>query len=345
MAGRKKAVSKTAEKLAKALTFVGHGVEEGGDFYKAHGRIVNGYLITFNGSLAVGHPIEEELTTCPHIPNWIAAINKAGKTLAMTQNDKGNLSVKGDNIRAIVPCLNPADMPPVMPDVNIAVVNDALKEGFKMLLPLCSDDGDRVHEISIMVRANTMVATNGTVIFEYWHGIDLPQIAIMKASAKAIASVAEKLEGFGWTPNRTATFWFEGGAFMQCALAAGEWPAVDKVLDTPGEPADLHAGFFDGIEAVASFSKDGALHFDTDKIRSGFANYGDDGPVYGATYDVPGMLKGHTFSARLLKLIKPVCAKIDYWTNEDRATFYGPIPNGEENAKLRGVIMKMKSNG
>ncbi len=53
MAGRKKAVSKTAEKLAKALTFVGHGVEEGGEVWKAHGRIINGYLVTFNGTLAI----------------------------------------------------------------------------------------------------------------------------------------------------------------------------------------------------------------------------------------------------------------------------------------------------
>lgn len=345
MAGRKKAISKTAEKLAKALTFVGHGVEEGGETWKAHGRIINGYLVTFNGSLSVGHPVEEELTVCPHIPNWIAAINKAGKTLAMAQNDKGNLQINGENIRAIVPCLKPEDMPPIMPDMKIAEVNDALKDGLKALLPLCSEDGDRVHEISILVRANSMVATNGTLIFEYWHGIDLPTFAILKASAKAITSVAEKLEGFGWNGRSTVTFWFEGGAFMQMPMAAGEWPAVDHILNAPGDPADLHPGFFDGIEAVASFSADGAVHFDTDKIRSGYSNYGPDGPVYGATYDVPGMQKGHTFGVRLLKLIKPVCAKLDYWTNEDRGIFFGPVANGEDFPRVRGVIMKMRKTG
>lgn len=342
---RKKVISKTAESLAKALTFCSLGVEEGGDTYKVHGRIVNGYLVTFNGTLAVGHPVEDDLTVCPHIPTWIAALNKSGKSFDQTVNDKGNLSIKGENIRAIVPCILPEFMPPVMPDMKIADVSDALKEGFKAMLPLIAEDGERVHEISILLRANTMVAVNGVIMFEYWHGIDLPPgLSIMKAAAKAIASVPEKLEGFGWTPDRTVTFWFEGGAFIQTALAIGEWPNVDKVFnETIGTPEDLPAGLFDGIEAVASFSADGAVHFDTDKIRSGYANYGEDGPVYGATYDVPGLQKGSVFAVKLLKMMKPHCAKIDYWSNDDKALFFGPVANGEELPKMRGVVMKRRA--
>ncbi len=344
MAGRKKAVSKTAEKLAKALTFVGHGVEENGDTFKAHGRIVNGYLVTFNGTIAVGHPVEEELTVCPHIPTLIAAINKAGKTLALAQNDKGHLQVNGEHIRAIVPCLKPEFMPPVMPDMQIAVVDDNIKEGFKALLSLCGDDGEKAFEYSILLRANSMVATNGNVMFEYWHGIDLPPgLGIMRAGAKAVAAVPEKLVGFGWNGRSTVTFWFDGGGFIQTALANGEWPDVDSVLNANADPQDLHAGFFDGIEAVTSFSKDGAIHFDTDKVRSGYANYGEDGPVYGATYDVPGMTGKHAFSARQLKLIKPVCSKIDYVSNEDRAVFFGPTANGEDFPRIRGVMMKRRA--
>lgn len=342
---RKKAVSKVAESLAKALTFVSQGIEEGGETYKAHARIVNGYVVTLNGQLCVGHPIEDDLQICPHVPTWIAAINKSGKRMDQTVNDKGNLSITGENIRAIVPCILPEFMPPVMPDQRIADLSDNLKEGFKALLPLVTEDGDRVHEISVLLRANSMVAVNGQVMFEYWHGIDLPPgLAIPKGAAKAISSVPEKLEGFGWTPNRTATFWFEGGAFIQTALMEGQWPDVDGVFNTTnGDPTDLHAGFFDGVEAVASFSADGAVHFDNDKIRSGYANYGEDGPVYGATYDVPGMVKGSSFAVRHLKLIKPVCAKLDYWSHDERALFFGPVANGETMPKIRGVLMKRKA--
>lgn len=344
MAGRKKTISKTAETLAKALTFVSAGIEEGKETYKAHCRIVNGYIVTFNGLMCVGHPIEEnELAmVCPHIPTLISAINKSGKKLSMAVNDKGNLQVTGENIRAIVPCVSPNDMPPVMPDMSIAVVSDEIKEGFKALLPLVAEEADRIHEMSILLRANTMVAVNGQVMFEYYHGIDLPPgLAIFKTAAKAIATTPEKLEGFGWNGRSTVTFWFEGGAFIQTTIGEGQWPDVDSVFaKTQGDPAPLPAGFFDGIEAVAGFSADGAVHFDTDKVRSGYANYGADGPVYGATYDVPGMVAKHVFSAKHLKLIKPVCDKIDYWSDENRALFYGPIPNGAEHAKIRGVIQK-----
>lgn len=343
---RKKVVSKTAETLAKALTFVSAGIEEGGDTYKAHARIVNGYIVTFNGQLCVGHPIQEnELAmVCPHIPTLISAINKSGKSLSMTVNDKGHLSITGENIRAIVPCVPPDQMPSIMPDVKIAELSDTIKEGFKALLPLCGEDGEQAIDYSILLRANSMVATNRSVMFEYWHGIDLPPgLAILKGAAKAIAAVPEKLEGFGWTAGRRVTFWFEGGAFIQSALCGQEWPDVDKVFNSVvGTPEDLPPGFFEGIEAVASFSKDGAVHFDNDKVRSGYASYGEDGPVYGATYDVPGMVARHVFSARDLKLVKPVCAKIDYWSDENKALFYGPVANGEDMPKIRGVLMKRR---
>lgn len=339
---RKKVTSETAEKLAKALAFISVGIEEGKEVWKQHARIVNGYLVAFNGQLAAGHPIEEPLQLCPHVPNLIAAINKSGKTLAMTETERGNLQVNGENIRATVPCLPMSEMPPIMPDPNIAVINDELKEGFKTLLPLCVEESDRVHEYSIMVRANTMVATNSTVMFEFWHGIDLPPgLAILRAGAIAVRDTKEALVGFGYTPGRSATFWFEGGAFIQCRLAADAWPDVSKVLDTPGKPGKLPAGFFDGIEAVASFSADGAVHFDDDKVRSGYANYGGDGPVYGATYDVPGLVKGSSFTVSLLKLIKPVCGTLDYTTNEDKALFFGP----GDKPKIRGVIMKRGQPG
>lgn len=349
MAGRKKTISKTAETLAKALTFVSAGIEEGVETYKSHARIVNGYIVTFNGLMCVGHPIEEtELAmVCPHIPTLITAINKSGKKLSMAVNDKGNLQVTGENIRAIVPCVPPAAMPSIMPDMKVATLNDAIKDGFKALLPLVAEDADRIHEMTVLLRANSMVAVNGQVMFEYWHGIDLPPgLAIFKTAAKAIATAPEKLEGFGWTPGRTVTFWFEGGAFIQSSLGDGVWPDVDGVFNkTVGEPADLHPGFWEGIEAVASFSVDGAVHFDNDKVRSGYANYktgvdGEEGAVYGATYDVPGMVAKHAFSAKHLKLIKPVCAKIDYWSDEGRALFFGPVANGETMPKIRGVIQK-----
>lgn len=343
---RKKVISKTAESLAKALTFCSMGVDEDGDTYKAHARIVNGYIVTFNGTLCVGHPIEENelAAVCPHVPTLISAINKSGKSLSMTINDKGHLSVTGENLRAIVPCIPPEGMPPVMPDMKIAELSDSIKEGFKLLLPLTGEDGTQAIDYSILLRANSMVATNRSVMFEYWHGIDLPPgLGILKATAKAIASVPEKLEGFGWSHGRRVTFWFEGGAFIQSALVGEQWPDVDSIFNgVVGTPEALPAGFFEGIEAVSSFSKDGGIHFDNDKVRSGYANYGEDGPVYGATYDVPGMVAKHVFSARDLKLIKPVCDKIDYWSDEAKALFFGPVANGEEMPKVRGVLMKRR---
>lgn len=333
----RKAKSQAASKLAEALNFVSEaaGGSDGIPWHE-HARIGGRWIIVTDGVLTAGHPIEEDLTVCPHIARLIDAINKAGDTLSIADQGNGRLLISGAKLKATVPCIAGEDIPPVMPDPQCAVLNDRLKVGFAAVCALAKNEADRIIEASLLLRANSVFSTNGQVIFEFWHGIDLPPgMTIPKASAAAVARQTKPLTGFGFS-HSSATFYFEDGSWFKTQLYANEWPNVDELFNVTSYPVDVPPDLWDAVKAIENFSADGGVHFHADKLKTTYDNYGGrEGPIYGASYDVPGLQGLHSFSARLLKVIEPACKQMDYTTNVDRALFIGD--------DIRGVIMKRMS--
>jgi hypothetical protein len=331
----RKAKSLQASKLAEALNFVGVASNESGLPFQAHSRMAGHWIVATDGAMTAGHLIEEDLAVCPHTGRLIDALNKAGATLALTARDNGTLMVAGDKLKAIVPCIPGDTIPAVGPDPNCATIDDRIKEGFAKLVTLLKLEADRTFEMSILLRNNSMFACNGNVIFEYWHGIDLPPwgMSIPKAFVAAVAKQPKKLTGFGFG-NASVTFYYEDGAWIKTQLFRNDWPDVDKLFAVTAFPAPVPDGLFEGVAAIASFSEDGGVHFHEGKIKTTYDRYRgeEDAPVYGASYEVPGLQGGHSFTAKLLKLIEPVCNAIDYTSIDDRAVFEGDM--------LRGVLMK-----
>lgn len=333
---RKPKVAKAAEGLLSAIAFIEGATEDDNDF-KSYVRFTGGMLVAFDGSVAAGHPVEEDLAVCPHLKRLKEAVGRAGATLALSAQENGRLGVTGDKLRATVPCLPGNALFPVMPDPPIARLDDRLKAGFLATVALAKDEADTIHEQSVLLRANTVVGCNGALALEYWHGIDLPPgLAIPHKAAKVISKCALALEAFGWDEGRSVTFHFAGGAWIKTQLMAGQWPDIDTVLNKAAYLADAPAGLFDALEAILSFSEDGAVHFHEDKLKTTYAS-SEGGTLYGATYDVPGLAKGASFSGRLLKLASPAAKQIDYSTHDDCMMMMNP------EGSIRGVLMKRRA--
>lgn len=331
MAGGPRATKKKPiSRIGEAARFVLPASKPDGIDYQQYIRLIAGSCIAFDGVIAAGFPIEEELTLAPHAGRLVAALDKCGLELTIAELPTGNLSIKGGKLRAVVPCAAPSLLlPPVMPDPNIAVVNDSLKEGFKALGVLASDRAETMVEAALLLQANSMVSTNRLVMMEYWHGIDLPPaMVIPKAFAKAVSDCPYSLVGFGYGPS-SITLWFDNGAWMKTQLYIEKYPDYGKIMNVDNFPVICPDGIWEALEAVKSFVDNDTIFLTTGMVATSADNDGSPG----AGHECDGLeIKGRRiFAPSLLRLIKNHCEVIDFNTHHDRAVFFG--------GNVRGVIM------
>jgi len=325
----RKKKEKAVSRVSEAVSFIMPATQPGGLDYQQYIRISGGYAVAFDGTVAAGFPVEEELTVCPQADKLDAALKKCGTDLTITVLPSGALSVKGGKLRAVVPCLSDQGvMPPVWPDPPVAVITDEIKEGFKALAKLANDKAETVLEASILLQARTMVATNRLVLLEYWHGIDLPPgLVIPKAFAAAVMKQTVALTGFGFGPH-SVTFHYENGAWIRTQLFQDQYPDYTRIVDVPSYPIPIPEGLIEAIEAVATFSDS-----DTVLLRNGrvTTNREDE---RGAQHEVAGLeVNGdyRAFAPSLFKKVSGFIETIDLNTYDDRAFFFG--------GNIRGVIM------
>ncbi len=323
-----------ADTLLAALNFVSE-VKATPEDYTRYVDLSRNYALAFNGQVAAGHPIVEDLACCPHLDRLKVALVKCGKSLALAETPNGQLSLKGEKIRAIVPCW-PDARPEMQPDPAIAAVDDRIKEAFKVCGTLASEAADEVICASLLLEANQCTGTNRAAILQFWHGIDLPPaMVIPKVFAAAVAKCAYPLKGFGltWSEQLGApssiTLWFENGAWLKTQCYNDRWPPVGHLFDCPNFPIDAPAGLFEAIDAVSQFNDTDDVYFLDNIVQSH-----ENGEV-GAQYDVPGLQGGKIFDAELIGQVAPWAAKIDLTTAPDRAFFVG----GAEATPIRGVLM------
>lgn len=331
--GRKPKVSTQALKLAEALSFVSLAARDDGEHpYKNHVRFADKWAVTFDGVIAAGHPIEEDLACNPHAARLLEAINKCGKTLAIAELDSGRLSVKGEKLNAKVPCLPDDALPPVAPDPSIAPIDDRIKAAFETVGPLVTEAGADVIEAAVLLQANSASATNRVIAIEHWHGIDLPPgLVVPKLFVTAVLKSGKKLAGFGWTQGSSITFHFEDGAWLKTQLYADQYPDLASILNAASYPVDVPEGFFEGIETVATFHDLGHVIFAEGKVMSHPTE------EVGAQYDVPGLPAGKSFDGKLLKKVAGHAKTIDLTTYPDRAFFFG----GSDTNPVRGLVMSV----
>ncbi|WLJ71205.1 hypothetical protein [Sphingomonas phage Birtae] len=333
---KKAEASSATAKLSEAFEFVSPAFKEKGQPFEEYCRIGNKQVIAFNGVVAFGHPIDEELTICPHLGKLLTAIKKAGQTLSLTELDSGRLSMKGDNLRVIIPCIDPAVIPAVMPDPPAGVMSDDILAGFAAVNPLIKEGDANIRwiETAALLRANTIFATNGHIAFEYWHGIDLPPgLSVPKMAVNALAKTKKKLTGFGFS-RTSVTFYFEDGAWIRTQLFSEQFPDVDRLLNNAFKgrgPADLletPPALFEACAAVLPFADTSAIYLGPGVVKS----HPVDGA--GADYPVEGLAGFAVINGEYMKLAAPHAARFDLCPNEDHVIFFGD--------RIRGVLMKMR---
>ena len=326
--GRKPAQAKVAEKLIAALDFVKPATRDVELYQNAdHIRFTSGTIIAFNGILSAGHPVEEELEACPHYERLRDALSKAGKTLSITHLETNRLSIKGENLRALVNCVGDDDLAMMNGDFAVAEFDmTPIVDAIKCVGILAKEDAPSVLESSVLLRPNSCAATDRKVMIEAWHGINMPQLVLPKPFVVAVSKCDKKAVKFGFSET-SFTIYYEDGSWYKTQLYAEGWPleAVDAILNVETFPAPVPPTLFDAIQAVASFSESE----DVCNFREGSV-WSHSNDQTGAQYPVEGLQGDSSYTASYWLKIKHLITSVDYVTFKDKAYFYGD--------KLRGVI-------
>jgi hypothetical protein len=303
---KKRTAENKSNVFLDALKFLSLVTKDVGPPCETHVYLSNNWACASNGVIAAGHKISEDIFACPNNKLMIEALSKCNENFSITQLDNNRLSIKSDKFKAVIPCIEPILLAVVGPDAPIADINDKFKEAAEAVNVLTGDNGQDILNRSLLMRGKSIVGTNGKIIFEYWHGIDLPpDLVIPKDIVNPLVKNSKKLMKFGFSPA-SITFWFEDDSWIKTQLYAEHWPKLDTVLDQKCNPWPVPADFFTGLAAVAPFSTDGLVYFDHGTLRS----HRQEGT--GASFTVAGLPRGPIFSARQLALLKPHASQIDF---------------------------------
>lgn len=275
--------NETTASLIGALKFVSVAQKLSQIPFSDYCFIGNRRVVAFDGLLAAGAIVDNDLSACPHSQTLLTALQKCGAALAITQLASGKLSIKSGSFKAAVNCSQPDQMAsPPEPDAPIAPLGDSFKEAVSALAWIVAEKGDRFIECSMLFRQNTAIATDGKVAQEYWHGWNMPEIVLPYTAAIAVVKSGKTLKAFGYS-GYTITFWFEDDSWIKSQLYLDKYPNVDKVLENPCVPQPIPEGFEEALKSVADFTgQEGSVIFDSVGIRTSAEDNN------GAEYEIGG---------------------------------------------------------
>lgn len=320
-----------ASALLSTLRFISVAQKENGTPFQTHIRLAHGTAVAFDGIIAAGQRIAEDLTACPHSASLINALARCKESLSIVQLDNARLSIKSDKFAATVLCLPSDALAPVEPDMPIAAIDDRIKAGFAAVSFLVSDSSEHVATASVLLQSGSIVGTNRHVLLEYWHGIDLPPgLVIPKLALNAIAKIDSPMKQFGYS-ERSATFWFEDGSWLKTQLYQGEYPNVSSILDRQVNNWPISPMFYTGVDAVLPFAKNNEVFFLNNMLSS------HDNVGVGANYEVEGIPQGLCFNGKYLKAIEPFIKTVDFVGRNGIAYFFGD--------NIRGAICGIRQQG
>lgn len=309
------------QELLEAVTFVASAQHKEGTLYQTHCRIMHGAIMAADGVLAAGAPIAADLHICPHTHRLRDALARCEGPLSLTV-ETSSVRLKAGKFAATVPLVDGRDVFRVDPDPPRGSLTDDLRFALDTAGIVAVEGAQTLVMASVLMRSGSCVGTNGHVIIEAWHGLDLPTLCVPKAFVDRLAKHKSPLVQYGST-DASFTVWFEDGKWLKTQLYQDPWPDTDRVLNVSLRLRDIDPAFYPAVDKIEDFVDDAFIYFRDNKVWS------SEHDSKGASYELHG-IECCPINPKHLQSIRAIAKQFDTTTFRDRLFFVGD--------KVRGAI-------
>lgn len=293
-----------------------------------HFAIKDGRVRGFNGTMALSSPIPFDIDCKPNAEQLVKAVSNCSDIIQLSLTKAGRLSIKSGVFKAFIECVE-GDHAFVEPEGDIVNFDGKVfLAGLKATAPFIGSDASRPWANGILVRGQSMFATNNVMLVEYWLGDTFPCVVnIPRAAVKEMMRINEAPTHAQVCLN-SITFFYSGDRWLRTQLYENSWPDLAPIINKVSTQQAIDPLLFTALDAVKAFvNKLGAIYFLPGEIRT----HEDD--QEGAGFSVPGAVWEGKYNIDMLYLLKDMLT-IDW-------SAY-PKPCAFSNERLRGVVIGMR---
>jgi hypothetical protein len=313
----KKQADTNVGSLIEALKFLSLAQSKAGTDSQTHCQIENHWGIVNNGIISMGVPVEEDLTVCPHTHMFLASLQECKGAVQMTQTASTSLEVKSDSFQAKIDCVESISDYELtclnIVDPSIAPITDAVIDAFKCVGKLSTKNSENYVFGSVLLQSGSAVATDGSAILEYWHGVNLPpNLLIPKEAIEIIIKAKKSLKSFGFSDS-SMTFYFEDDSWLKTDLVNEPYINYQQLLNVQANAVELPPEFFIGVKSLSPIAQDKIINFD----ETGFYTNNN------ARFELLGLPKDIAFSIEYLLDLQEYMVSADFNVEDQQCLFFG----------------------
>lgn len=316
--------------MLKELKFV-QGAVGKKEFIPAitHFCIEDGTVRAYNGTIALSSPIACDLKCKPKAIPMVQAIAKCNETISLAMTPAGRLSIRSGSFKAFIDCIEESQVH-VQPEGEVIHFDGCvLQTGLNIIKDFIGNDASRPWATGVLLKGQSMFATNNVCLIEYWMGVDFPRVVNIPRSAVAELIRINEPPIHAQIDQNSITFHFASGRWLRSQLYSTEWPNLSAVLDRASEPGPVPNGLFQGIDTIRPFMNKLGQVFITGTVLHTHEDINE-----GASFDIDWPYGDCRFSLEMLALLEGVAEQVDFSTYPEPCLFYGE--------RLRGAIIGMR---
>jgi hypothetical protein len=294
-----------------------------------HFAIAGGRVRGFNGILALSSPIPFDIDCNPRAEPLVKAIMNCTDTILLSMTKAGRLMVKSGVFKVSIDCVI-GDTHHVEPEGKVVNFDgELLLKGFKAVSSFIGDDASRTWTNGVLVKGQSMFATNNVMLVEYWLDAVFPSVVnIPRAAVREMLRINEA-PIFAQVTDNSITFHYSDDRWLRTQLLVTTWPDLAKILNQASRQLPFNDALFAALENVKPFvDKTGGIYFEENEIRTHI----DENE--GAAYTVPDLQGGGKYNIDMLNLLKGTAKTIDWSSYPGACLFQGD--------RLRGAVIGIK---